>query len=1027
MKWTRRVLLAACILAVLILGAGIVSLYFLPETEFIRTTVQDKLRQVTGQDISIAGIEVERSFSDVVRVQLTGIEAKSPDGKKLFSIKKLHLAPELSALLRRHLVVKSVVVQGLWTSVERDRDGNVTAAFLPAPASSAPTVTPGPGPAEPKPPSATRESAPSTSRESKEFHWSVESVKFEECEAVFTDNKVRPGQPVVFSVHGLNGTLVQRKPEDPMQVDLTAALGPGKKRWTTLHVSGSIVLKSDRSGVVRIALANSMDSMSFEPFEPYLHGSADALKEMGLGKTRVQVEWQMGKPAQADLETVVRDRGADVIPLKVQCGITPSEDLRSIQEITCQVTVKPVPYAFLGKFRPPHLPPLPETGSLEARLKGFWAPEKKSEIEGSVALDNPLPWKLEGVGNRLQVDFRLEPGMTSSSTPLILQGLKISGPDPIASVTWTPAPPSVSEQPGTYTADVRARASWLRELGVRLPKDLALAGGIPLHGTLQRVRNVLNVDAAADLTQTTLRWLPHLEKAAPAKAGISAKGKITLPEDGKDNQPKVDVAVKAHIDSAKVRAVPKGPWLDHASVHFDGRVVSDGGHVNLKGGNLVLRRGQRGEEVLALRADIRELGTKPKFEGTATSIIHPELFTSLALELPKGLAFTGRAPVKAGFVGHAAAFKWTAEGTFTDAGITFEKAFRKPARVAATLKAAGDWADGAVKLDDAHLTLPGVVLAGKGIVRSRQGTFEDLSLEIKKADLKDVARYVPATDGNRLSGPAAASVQITKTGEKVTTRATVRLMGAEFRPDKAAVGFGQIQGTAEINGDSVEVPEVRGVLHGAVEAPADGKASLTGVGSAESLNGSASIKIGKGKIKADRLRAILQPVQILAGSILNPQGEASAKDLLEIESLAADFVLKSGHAYTDNLKLRGGDIKAGAIGTVDLKGQTLDAVVGIYTVMVADGSLGKIPAVRDFVKKHEEFLKNTGLDKAAERFGIKVPGDGKEPEEPQGPVKTPITVILDVKGPTASPKVTPVLERTLDEKKLGKLKQLMEQ
>ncbi len=174
------------------------------------------------------------------------------------------------------------------------------------------------------------------------------------------------------------------------------------------------------------------------------------------------------------------------------------------------------------------------------------------------------------------------------------------------------------------------------------------------------------------------------------------------------------------------------------------------------------------------------------------------------------------------------------------------------------------------------------------------------------------------------------------------------------------------------------------------------------------------------------MRKILQPVQLLVGTLLNPQKALEKKtDILDLDVPTGDFEIKAGTAHTSNLRLKGADLGAGAIGSVRLQDLHLDAIAGLHTVLVTNDAIGRIPQVRSVVKKYEGLLKATGLDKELKRVGIDVNDKGGNPQEAPKEVKTPVTVIVKVRGTASSPQVTPVPEDSLQKETMTQLKALM--
>jgi uncharacterized protein YhdP len=362
----------------------------------------------------------------------------------------------------------------------------------------------------------------------------------------------------------------------------------------------------------------------------------------------------------------------------------------------------------------------------------------------------------------------------------------------------------------------------------------------------------------------------------------------------------------------------------------------------------------------------------------------------------------------------------------THLDVTIQQAFRKPGGMNGSMSASGKLVGDELLLNNGRLTLPGLQVTANGLLRDSARNFRGVTLNVKKAELKEIVRLVPAAAGMGLSGPVEAAVSIKPVPHGVAPAGTVRLFGVDYRPDKAGWALEKMKGTIEFDGAAVEVPELNGTVTGAIEGPMKLKGTLNGVNSAETLTGRVSASIGQGRIKADRFRGILNQTRLLVGTLVNPQSPEKMNDPLQFQSLAGDFQIASGTARTDNMTLKGQDLGLGAIGSLRLTSMELDALVGIHTVTIVGDAIGKIPAVKEFVKKHEGLLSATGLDKELKRLGIDIAGT-KEPKPGQSAaaVRTPVTMILRLKGPASSPNVTPVLENTIDKGALSRLKALM--
>jgi hypothetical protein len=342
------------------------------------------------------------------------------------------------------------------------------------------------------------------------------------------------------------------------------------------------------------------------------------------------------------------------------------------------------------------------------------------------------------------------------------------------------------------------------------------------------------------------------------------------------------------------------------------------------------------------------------------------------------------------------------------------------------VKASGKWSKDSLSLISSQLTLPGVSVTADGDLRDRSGKLKDLKIELKKSNAKDIARFIPATEGSKLSGPVEATVHVRPGDEGMMAGSEIRLLSVDYRPAESTWGLEKLQGKIEIQGTNLEADDITGRLHGAMEGPLKISAVLNHFLSPDKMLGRVSLHVGPGRFKAERLRNTLNQARILVGSLLNPGIQNKGSDLMEFESLGGDLEIKSGIAHTLNLRLKGQEYTAAAVGNLRLEDLALDAVVGLHTVTTAGAALGTIPGVQKFLKKHEDLLKITGLDKELKRFGIQVPTDREMKPEAQTPEKTPVTVFAKLKGPASSPEMIPVLETAINKDILTRLKSLLQ-
>jgi hypothetical protein len=472
--------------------------------------------------------------------------------------------------------------------------------------------------------------------------------------------------------------------------------------------------------------------------------------------------------------------------------------------------------------------------------------------------------------------------------------------------------------------------------------------------------------------------------------------------------------------------VDHAPWLEKSTIHFDSKVLAKGKTTDLKNASLTLKSGPASKETLSARANVMGLGSSPRFDGRAVVLLNSDMTTLLGLQMPTSIVLKGHSQIKAGFSGDLNHVSWTLDAPLTKLDIAADRSFRKPAGAPGNLKASGKWTKDSLALVSSQLKLPGVSVTADGDLRDSRGKLKDLRIELKKSDAKDIARFVPATEGLKLSGPVEATVHVRAGDKGMVADSEILLRSVDCRPAKSAWGLEKLQGKIEIQGTKLVADDITGRFHGSMEGPLRIGAVLNDFSSPDTMLGHASLRVGPGRFKAEELRNTLNQARVLIGTLLNPEVPNKGSDLMEFEFLGGDFEIKSGMARTLNLRLKGTEYTAAAIGNLRLDNLALDAVAGLHTVTTAGAALGRIPGVQKFVKKHEDLLKITGLDKELKRFGIQIPTDREMKPDTQAPVKTPVTVFIKLKGPASSPEMTPVLEAAVSKEILTHLKSLLQ-
>jgi AsmA-like C-terminal region/AsmA family len=1022
MRHLRRILVVLLLLVAFFVTAVVVCIRVLPETDLIRSRVQDQLSNLTGQTVTLGSLKISWSFPRLISLNVKGLSIASRDGKKLVSADRLIIIPSLALLLKKEVVVESVTIQGMRAAIRRSPNGAIAGALFPVPATS-----PQKKALKNKPEQGGSEltvvsdgEGSSHSKPAQGLKFSINEIKFVDGRVDWIDEKVAPGKAVERSLKQISGFLKRKASGNVISANITGRLANGQPKDHSVHIQGQATLAEDLTGLEGIAMDVSSDSLGLKPFYVYLPHWADLARQFDNAAVRTHVTWEKGDSAKIALKTDLKVKSRGSAHVNVRGDIIFAQDLSTIQIAQASAETDTLPLAIFKSSFPRALPLDPETGTVKAAIKGEWKAANNWTLHGTVGLENVAP---TGVYRRIAPKVSLWAQASLNPEQLLIDNMEIRETGKLASVTGRISAPFLDKRAVDLQGDISMHPEWLKDFGVQLPKALHVKGDIPIRWRARGRPQSLWLDMQGDITAVAIQWAPFFEKPSGNKANISVKGTFFPWRNQKTLEPAI---VNVGMMGSRVRFSPKSPWASGLAMRLDSKVLLKLHTADLKDTSMVIRRATESADMLMARTNFTDLGSAdPKIDGRATLAFNPATIALAGFKLPSGAALTGNVPLKAKFAGSPTELTWSLELPLTHLDVKFEHAFRKQGGVAGSLTATGKLSGQQLDLTNARLTLPGLLLTGRGLVRDRNGNFQEVTLDMKRTDLKDLLRYLPSMVGTKLSGPAEGTIRLSRSDKGVIPAGFVRLLGVNYRQDNAGWGLTKIKGTVETASSNAEIPELTGTIQGPIEGPLKVKGWLKDVASLDKMNGKLTMEVGKGRIRADHWKRALKGVQVLVGTLLDPQALGTKNDLLEFQSIAGDIHLKSGTASTDNLRLRGAEVNAAAIGSLRLNPSQLDLITRIQTMTVVGNVLGKIPAVQKFVKKHEDLLKITGLGKELKRFGIGVPDAKESKQETTEPARTPVTVVLKIHGPTSSPEVSPVLETALDKSTLSRLKSLM--
>ncbi len=176
---------------------------------------------------------------------------------------------------------------------------------------------------------------------------------------------------------------------------------------------------------------------------------------------------------------------------------------------------------------------------------------------------------------------------------------------------------------------------------------------------------------------------------------------------------------------------------------------------------------------------------------------------------------------------------------------------------------------------------------------------------------------------------------------------------------------------------------------------------MTGVledfGSPNTMTGRVTLKLDRGKVKADGMVRVLTEAHSVLGNMIKPRPLAMDGNFITFDRVEADLLIKSGIASTQNFQMRGDEIACSAIGSTEIDVLNLNAIMAIQTNVVGSDTLEAVPFIGELMQRHRDML-----------------------------LRIPVTLFARLSGPILSQiDVNPVQEQQLDKPTLEKLQALI--
>ncbi len=1013
-RFLRIVILLIVGLAVLA-GALVITARYLPETELVRTNVEDYLKEATGKNVRLGHMEVSASFPNLVRITVNGATMTDAHQKKLLSAEKVELIPSLGSLLRREFSVESVIVKDLRMNISREVDGTIHWPFDGSGPSGTATRTgkgctsglwfavgQGQGDAQQKTP----------------VRWSIKKITLIDAELDWTDTHITPGAEVVVRIKGVGGTIVQGATGRDLQVDLAGRLDSGKAKPSPVKITGVLTLASDLAGLESASPKVRLESCELGSFRAYLP-TWMTITDLGLLDVSLEAQWKNEQACTVSLHAVPGQGTEPTHAIEISGESTIAPDWSRVE--SCQFAGKAagIPLSIFASALPGELPFDPTKGTVRADLQGKLESGMDWEAWGSVSLEKTVA---VGMYRTFAKEITVDADLRITPTQLTLKKAQVSDTSRLLSAAGTVANPFSADADMDLSVETKLKSDWLKAAGISLPSELSVKGIVPARGTLRGTRRNLGISLKGDLKAVAIAWSPYIEKPSGKDGDFHLKGKSVSTKGS--SQRAFDGTFSGKLTGARTRVTDKGKWLDPATVEIGAKVKTKSHTMDLQDVSIAVKKGSDGNKVVSVTGSVEDVrSSAPRIDLRVGADLGNEFLEMVEPGvLPVGIS--GIVPLAGQFKGSMSDGKWSVEVPLDRTGLAVGRVFVKDAGSAGLLKVRGKWSHRAVELEKGQLTLVGLAVAAKGMLLDAQGKLGALEFTVPKTDTKFLAKYFPEVRPYRLSGPVEASIRI-KPSDSPEWAGTIRLLSLGCKPEKSGFTVNGLRGDVEIDQSSVRIKGLEGKLGGLVDGPLTIQGRATDVDSPEKVSGNFNVQVGRGVILGEyRTGLVNQAVEFLKSLKILPSG-LSLDQISEFESLTGDLALKGDIVSTENLRIVGPLARWGVVGKLPVMARNMELLVGVRTQVEIANPLDKVPAVKDMVEKHKDILKMTGIDKDLKRLGIDVSGSDKAQEPKANNGGRSRTLFLRVHGPASDPKPVWVPANSIEPETLAKLNALI--
>ncbi len=1002
------------VLAVALAGALILFVVY-PEISMTKEGIRLALEKMTNKPISVEDVHLGFSPTSLFDLTIEGLVVELPEENSKVSIQSVNLKPSLASLMKLKILISSVTVKGLRASVAPGKGHGALAFPIPLPLGglnderlSEKTVPTS---------EATRplqgQTQPAQSKALLPAKLEIDLIRIVDARVDILSHNSDKEKAVQIALADITGEVKRHKDEKGFAFEFSGQIIGSQNDSSQFSSHGFFKLAERDFPIAHANIEIAANDVRIEPWARMASYSPVVLAPLTVERLTAKVFFKSDSPCSVIIDASIKGKSNHTAILRAQAQIEPSTSFDTIHKMNIKTRIERLPLQLFEEAFGGEPPVKFLSGALEGEVQGFWQGQGWSTI-GSIKVDefapglaflnaaHPFTGSLEWEGDVHKIELK-NAHVARGDTSFNLSG-EINEP---------------------FSGDAKVNLDCRGTVGAQLLAELLGAwvnvkGKMAVSARITGTINDLGLDSNVNFTSLNLARQPFFQKSTGAASITNFNGRIFKTAENQGDGRKLEGQFKGTIAGVKIGKDIGSPSYVTAQSDFQGKVSVKKKTVHLSDVLITLARSDSSQKICSIGGTVTNLGSAGEsfyFQSKAT--IDRQILNALSI-LPSNLSISGNSNMVLKCTGTRKRVNWNITAPLNGLELKYEDTFFKPSGVPGNITGTGSLADGRLTLTNGELSLPGVFVGAVGELLDRQGNFQYLDLEIKKGDLAQIGKLFPKS-GFTMTGSLAGQIKTQPAANAISAVGAIHMNNVGISLSKQnGVGCSGIKGVVEIRGNQLYTEGLTGTLTGIITAPLKVSGRIDAIDSPDNLNGDVLLETGKGKIRTDFLAAATA-----LGDFVGPKA-AITQQLLQLDGGSASVKIRSGQAETQNLRVKGPAIALGAIGSYTFKDSAINALLSMQTRVFEDLPIGNIPAVKDFLKQHEGFLKALGVDKELGKYGIKLPQSEQRETKPSEQKMTPVTLIFTLRGSIHTPKVVPVLESSLDKNTLARIKKLSE-